>query len=78
MSELEVAATVRPGVRTAREPDEDLNLPWEAMREEEKRAEVLAALRDPSVARAASDAKLDIPTVGDVQREEADPVSKNK
>lgn len=79
MSPALVAATRLPA-RTAREPDEELDVPWKDLSESEQVAEALAALADPLVARAAREAALDPPTADDLApgRCEADPVSRNK
>ena len=79
MSPTLVAAT-RLAARTAREPDEDLDVPWKDLSESEQVAEALAALADPRVARAAREAALDPPTAEDLApgRCEANPVSRNK
>lgn len=63
---------------TTREPDEELDVPWEDLSEEEKMAEALAALSDPGVARAARQAGLDVPSSEDLARREKEMVSKNK
>lgn len=79
MSSVQVAATFL-AARTAREPDEELDVPWKDLSESEQVAEALAALADPLVARAAREAALDPPTAEDLApgRCEADPVSRNK
>lgn len=77
MSQAQVSAT-RLLARTAREPDEDLDVPWEDLSEPEKMAEALAALSDQAVARAARGATLDPPTAEDLARCDANPVSRNK
>lgn len=79
MSPALVAATRLPA-RTAREPDEELDVPWKNLSESEQMAEALAALADPLVARAAREAALDLPTAEDLApgRCEANPVSRNK
>jgi len=79
MSSALVAAT-RLAARTAREPDEDLDVPWKDLSQSEQVAEALAALADPRVARAAREAALDPPTADDLApgRCEANPVSRNK
>lgn len=79
MSSAQVAATCL-AARTAREPDEELDVPWKDLSEPEQVAEALAALADPLVARAAREAALDPPTAEDLAlgRCEADPVSRNK
>ncbi|CAM9500924.1 unnamed protein product, partial [Sphacelaria rigidula] len=77
MSAALVAAT-RLDTRTASEPDEELDVPWDDLREEEKVVEALAALSDPVVARAARKAGLDTPTADDLARCETDMVSRNK
>lgn len=77
MSQAQVSAT-RLVARTAREPDEDLDVPWEDLSEPEKMAEALAALSDQAVARAARGATLDPPTAEDLPRCETNPVSRNK
>lgn len=79
MSAALVAATRLPA-RTAREPDEELDVPWKDLSESEQMAEALAALADPLVARAAREAALDPPTAEDLApgRCEANPVSRNK
>lgn len=79
MSSALVAATCL-AARTAREPDEKLDVPWKDLSESEQVAEALAALADPLVARAAREAALDPPTADDLApgRYEADPVSRNK
>lgn len=79
MSSAQVAATCLAAT-TAREPDEELDVPWKDLSELEQVAEALAALTDPVVARAAREAALDPPTAEDLApgRCEADPVSRNK
>lgn len=79
MSSAQVAATCL-AAKTAREPDEELDVPWKDLSESEQVAEALAALADPLVARAAREAALDPPTAEDLApgRCEADPVSRNK
>lgn len=65
-------------VRTAREPDEELDVPWEELSEGGRMAEALAALSDAVVARAAREAAVNAPTPEDLLRCKADPVSRNK
>ncbi|CAM9879335.1 unnamed protein product [Scytosiphon promiscuus] len=79
MSAELVAATLLSAT-TAREPDEDLDVPWKDLPESEQMTEALAALADPLVARAAREAALDPPAAEDLApgRCEADPVSRNK
>ncbi|CAM9185466.1 unnamed protein product, partial [Laminaria digitata] len=77
MSQAQVAGT-RLVARTAREPDEELDVPWKDLSEAEKMVEALAALNDQSVARAARGAALDPPTAEDLARCETNPVSRNK
>lgn len=76
----ELVAKTRLPATTAREPDEDLDVPWRDLSESERMTEALAALSDPVVARAAREAALDPPTAEDLApgRCEADPVSRNK
>lgn len=79
MSSAQVSATCL-ATRTAREPDEELDVPWKDLSESEQVAEALAALSDPLVSRAVREAALDPPTAEDLApgRCEADPVSRNK
>ncbi|CAM9293181.1 unnamed protein product, partial [Hapterophycus canaliculatus] len=76
----ELVAATRLAATTAREPDENLDVPWRDLSESEQITEALAALSDPLVARAAREAALDPPTAEDLApgRCEADPVSRNK
>ncbi|CAM9451356.1 unnamed protein product, partial [Choristocarpus tenellus] len=76
MSSAEVAVTVRKRIRTAKESEEDLDLPWEELQEDGKLAEALAALRDPLVVKAALEANIDLPRPEDLRRVEIDPVAK--
>lgn len=77
MSSAMVAATCLYA-KTAREPDEELDVPWECLSEAEKMAEALAALSDPVVSRAARESALDPPTAEDIIRCETDLVSRNR
>lgn len=74
----ELVASTRLAARTAQEPDEELDVPWEDLSESEKMVEALAALNDPAVTRVARDAALDVPRAEDLAKHEADPVSRNK
>lgn len=74
----ELVASTHLAARTAQEPDEELDVPWEDLSESEKMVEALAALNDPAVARAAREAALDVPRTEDLAKCEADPVSRNK
>lgn len=74
----ELVAATRLTATTEREPDENLDIPWEDLPETEKIAEALAALSDPAVARAARAAALDPPTADDLSKSDLDPVSRNK
>lgn len=64
--------------RTAREPEEELDVPWEALSEEEKKVETLAALSDPAVTRAVREAAIDTPTPDDMEQCNVNPMSRNK
>lgn len=77
MSQAQVSET-RLAARTAREPDEELDVPWKDLSEPEKMAEALAALNDQAVARAARAAALDPPTAEDLAKCDSNPVSRNK
>lgn len=74
----ELVASTRLAARTAKEPAEELDVPWEDLSESDKMVEALAALNDPWVTRAAREAALDVPTADDLARCEEDPVSRNK
>lgn len=65
-------------LRTAREPGEELDLPWEALSEEDKMAEAMAALSDPAVAKVVREMGLDYPTSDGLARGSGDTVSRNK
>ena len=77
MSQAQVSDT-RLAARTAREPDEELDVPWNDLSEAEKMVEALAALNDQAVARAARAATLDPPTAEDLAKCDTNPVSRNK
>lgn len=77
MSADMVKAT-RLTTKTAPEPAEELDIPWEHLSEGEKMTEALAALGDPVVKRAVREMALDAPTAEDLKRIETDAISRNK
>lgn len=74
----DLVKATRVTAKTAPEPAEELDIPWEYLSEGEKITEALAALGDPVVKRAVREMAFDAPTAVDLKRIETDAISRNK